>query len=84
MANFRNLDEATFENSKDYIADFSEVEMKYPQVGGRGLKYWKFGNIAITLLEVKSFFFSIYKGETFLLAIVKEKIGLFDDTSALL
>ena len=25
MANFRNLEEATFENSKDYIADFSEA-----------------------------------------------------------
>ena len=25
MANFRNLEEATFDNSKDYIADFSEA-----------------------------------------------------------
>ena len=25
MSNFRNLEEATFENSKDYIADFSEA-----------------------------------------------------------
>ena len=25
MSSFRNLEEATFENSKDYLADFSEA-----------------------------------------------------------